>query len=63
MTVPVAAEAPGVYSSIEELDSAIDSLKTVMTEAASRMEFEEAASIRDRIRELEKQRFQLLNLL
>ena len=63
VTVPVAAEAPAGYSSIDELNSAMDSLDTRMKEAASRLAFEEAAVLRDRIRDLEKLRFQMLALL
>jgi excinuclease ABC subunit B len=58
----VAAEAPAGYSSIEELDSEIAALQVRMKEAASHLAFEEAAVLRDRIRELENQRFEIMTL-
>jgi excinuclease ABC subunit B len=59
---PVAAEAPAGYSSIAELDSEIAALQGRMKEAASRLAFEEAAVLRDRIRDIENQRFEIITL-
>ncbi len=64
LTVPVTAEGPmGYYSSIEELDAEMDSLETMMKEAAGQLAFEEAAALRDRIRNLEEKRFEMIALL
>ncbi|HDR16537.1 MAG TPA: excinuclease ABC subunit UvrB [Desulfobacteraceae bacterium] len=62
ITAPIASETPAVYSSLEDLESEITALQARMKEAASRLAFEEAAVFRDRIRELEKQRFEIMTL-
>jgi len=62
VTAPVAAEAPAGYSSIEEFDSEIALLEARMKDAASRLAFEEAAVVRDRIKEFEKRRFEIMSL-
>ncbi len=53
VTVPAAAEEAAAYRTAEELDRAIADLTARMKEAAGQMEFEKAAALRDRIRELE----------
>ena len=49
------AEVAAAYKSIEELDAEIAALETRMLEKARAQEFEEAASLRDRIEFLKKQ--------
>ncbi len=58
----VAAEEPAAYSSIEQIDSEISRLQARMKQAASDLAFEEAAALRDRIREMEKRRFEIMTL-
>jgi excinuclease ABC subunit B len=62
VSAPAAAEAPAGYDSLEELDSELATLQARMKEAAARLAFEEAAVFRDRIRELEAQRFEIMTL-
>ena len=52
VTVPVAAEPAVPYESYEEIPEIIVRLKREMQEAAKDLEFEKAAELRDRIREL-----------
>ena len=52
VTVPVAAEPAVPYESSEEIPAIIARLKREMKEAARELEFEKAAELRDRIREL-----------
>jgi excinuclease ABC subunit B len=52
VTVPAAAEEAAPYLDPEELEKEIESLTKKMFDAAEALEFEEAARIRDRIKEL-----------
>lgn len=52
-TVPVAAEKAGEYVPPHELPRLIKSLRKEMERAAKKMDFEKAAELRDRIKELE----------
>jgi excinuclease ABC subunit B len=52
-TVPAVADIKEEYVSIKEIPSMIQKLKKEMREAASRLEFERAAEIRDKIQRLE----------
>ncbi|MGB9698756.1 MAG: excinuclease ABC subunit UvrB [Thermodesulfobacteriota bacterium] len=53
VTVPLAAEEPEEYISLLEIPKLIARLKKEMREAASRLDFERAATLRDRIKALE----------
>ncbi|RLB00037.1 MAG: hypothetical protein DRG55_07010, partial [Deltaproteobacteria bacterium] len=53
-TVPVVRELEAEYLSPQELLQRISALKRQMKEAASRLEFERAAELRDRIKALEE---------
>jgi excinuclease ABC subunit B len=55
VTVPKVAEKPGDYVSLLEIPRLIARLKKEMREAASQLDFERAAEIRDRIKSLEQQ--------
>jgi excinuclease ABC subunit B len=55
VTVPVAAEKAGEYVSLWEIPKLISRLKKEMRAAASKLDFEKAAEIRDRIKDLEEQ--------
>jgi excinuclease ABC subunit B len=52
LTVPLAAEPGMEHSSDESLERRIAELEAAMQEAAARLEFEEAALLRDRVQEL-----------
>lgn len=52
--IPVVADPKEEYLSIKEIPKKIEKLKKEMKEAASRLEFERAAEIRDRIQRLEE---------
>ncbi|MBI5969145.1 MAG: excinuclease ABC subunit UvrB, partial [Deltaproteobacteria bacterium] len=54
VTVPLAAEKREAYVSIFEISKLISRLKKEMREAASKLDFEKAAEIRDRIKSLEE---------
>jgi excinuclease ABC subunit B len=54
VTIPMAAERPEEYVSLFEIPKLIARLKKEMREAASRLDFESAAELRDRIRNLEE---------
>jgi len=53
-TVPVVADVKEEYVSIKEIPSMIQKLKKEMKEAASQLEFERAAELRDKIQRLEE---------
>jgi len=55
VTVSKVAERPGDYVSLFDLPRMISRLKKEMREAASQLDFERAAEIRDRIKSLEQQ--------
>jgi len=52
--VPAVAERVASYGSLDEIRREIDALARAMREAAIRLEFEKAAELRDRMKELEK---------
>ena len=54
VTIPMAAEKPEEYVSLFEIPKLIGRLKREMREAASRLDFETAAELRDRIKNLEE---------
>jgi excinuclease ABC subunit B len=53
-TVPVLADIKEEYLSVKEIPVIIEKLKKQMKEAASRLEFERAAELRDKIQRLEE---------
>ena len=53
-TVPAVSDIKEEYSSIKAIPSMIQKLKKEMKEAASQLEFERAAEIRDKIQRLEE---------
>lgn len=59
VTVPKAAEAPDMYISDEDFNKTIIKLRKQMKEAATRLEFEQAAQYRDRLLELERRKVEL----
>jgi excinuclease ABC subunit B len=59
VTVPVAAEDEGPYLSAERIQKKIQSLHKKMMDAAKKLEFEEAARIRDEIKTLEAKELEL----
>ncbi|MBI5115205.1 excinuclease ABC subunit UvrB [Candidatus Poribacteria bacterium] len=54
VTVPIAAESAADYVASGELPKMLADLKREMKEAAEKLEFERAAGLRDRIRELQQ---------
>ncbi len=60
VTVPVAAEAEGGYLTADAFETRIKKLEKRMKEAAKKMEFEEAARLRDEIKELETRQLEVL---
>ena len=62
VTVPVVAETEGSYMTLDDLDEMIRDVTTKMKEAAKRLEFEEAALLRDKIKALEKKEFDMLSI-
>ncbi|MFU8858231.1 MAG: excinuclease ABC subunit UvrB [Deferrisomatales bacterium] len=54
VTVPLAAEEEAPFRTPQELGAEVARLRKSMLEAAAALEFEEAAALRDRIRELEE---------
>jgi len=61
VTVPAIAEEEGGYLTVERIDEMIKDLTEKMKEAAGQLEFEEAALLRDRIKELEKRELEVLS--
>ncbi len=61
VTVPVVAEEEELYMTPELLDNMIEDLKSKMIDAASKLEFEEAALFRDRITALEQRGLELID--
>jgi len=53
-TVPIVKEEPELYGDIKKIPEKIEKMKKDMMKAASKLEFEKAAQIRDQIKELEK---------
>ena len=60
VTVPTVAEEEISYMTPELLDKMIEDLKSKMIDAASKLEFEEAARYRDRISALEQRGLELI---
>ncbi|HUL36447.1 MAG TPA: excinuclease ABC subunit UvrB [Thermodesulfobacteriota bacterium] len=54
LTIPTVADMEEGYVSVKEIPATIQNLKKEMKEAASRLEFERAAGIRDKIQRLEE---------
>ncbi len=54
LTIPTAADITEDYASVKEIPARVEKLKKEMKESASRLEFEKAAEIRDRIQRLEE---------
>ena len=61
VTVPAVAEEEELYMTPELLDKMIEDLKSKMIDAASKLEFEEAALFRDRITALEQRGLDLID--
>ncbi len=61
VTVPALAEEEAGYLTIQSIDERIKDLTERMKEAAGNLEFEEAAMLRDRIKELEKRELEVLS--
>ena len=59
VTVPAVQERVVEYQSVEELDESILGLEKQMREAAVKLDFEEAARLRDRVQELRQQRLEV----
>jgi excinuclease ABC subunit B len=60
VTVPTLAEEEATYMTQESLDRMIEDLREKMFDAASKLEFEEAARYRDRISALEQRGMEVL---
>ena len=58
--IPRIEEPSAAYGSVEELRAEIRSFTKEMREAAAKLEFEQAAEIRDRLKELKKKELELL---
>jgi excinuclease ABC subunit B len=59
VTVATVEEEAVEYKTVEELDQYITGLENQMKEAAAKLEFEEAARLRDKIRDLKEQRLEV----
>ena len=59
VTVATVQEEAVEYKTVEELDQYITGLENQMKEAAAKLEFEEAARLRDEIRDLKNQRLEV----
>jgi len=62
VTVPAVAEEEELYMTPELLDKMIEDFKSKMIDAASKLEFEEAALFRDRIAALEQRGLEILGV-
>ena len=54
LTIPAVSDVEETYVSVKEIPLMIQKLKKEMKEAATRLEFEKAAEIRDKIHHLEE---------
>jgi len=59
LTIPTASDIQEEYATLKEIPAIIQKLKKEMKEAASRLEFERAAEIRDKIQRLEEMELKL----
>ena len=59
MTVPTVGETAVEYNTVEELDQHIAGMEKQMKEASANLAFEEAARLRDEIRDLKEQRLEV----
>ncbi len=62
ITIPVVAEEVAEYVTPECVSEMIEDLTVKMKEAAKRLDFEGAISLRDKLKELEKRQFEMLSL-
>jgi excinuclease ABC subunit B len=62
VTVPVVAEEEGLYLTGEDIAEMIRDLTEKMKDAAAKLEFENAAILRDKIKSLEKKELEILSL-
>ncbi|MBW2359124.1 MAG: UvrB/UvrC motif-containing protein [Deltaproteobacteria bacterium] len=62
VTVPAVAEEEGLYLTGEGLGETIMDLTEKMKEAAAKLEFEDAALLRDKIKSLEKKELEILSI-
>jgi len=60
VTVPVVAEEEGLYLTGEDIGEMIRDLTEKMKDAAAKLEFENAAVLRDKIKSLEKKELEIL---
>jgi excinuclease ABC subunit B len=60
VTVPLTAEEEGTYLTPQALDRRINKLEKKMKAAAKKMEFEEAAKLRDEIKELQVRQLEVM---
>jgi len=58
-TVPIAADVEEPYVAVKDIPALVEKLKKEMKEAASRLEFERAAELRDKIKTLEETELRL----
>ncbi|MBI1319954.1 MAG: excinuclease ABC subunit UvrB [Candidatus Hydrogenedens sp.] len=58
VVLPMAAEETAIYGSAKKMQQAIDKLKKQMKAAADKMDFENAAELRDRIKALERRQIE-----
>ena len=63
VTVPTAAEEAVAFLTPSQIEEAVEELTGKMKAAAGRLEFEEAARLRDSVRELEHRRLEILDSL
>ena len=59
--IPAIAEKKGPYLTAEQLDEVIRDLTAKMKEASERLEFEQAALLRDKIKDLEKRELEAMS--
>jgi excinuclease ABC subunit B len=59
--IPAIAEKEGPYLTAEQLDEVIRDLTAKMKEASERLEFEQAALLRDKIKDLEKRELEAMS--
>jgi len=62
VTVPAVAEEGGEFREPEQIEEEIQELRGQMKQAASELDFERAAALRDRIRSLKEKAFEMLSV-